>query len=69
MPPLHCIRGASRSNVPEHLPLQSPYDPPAGTLDALFGFQKDDAVNQLRTEHGADLVQLAGFFSDYCGVG
>lgn len=47
--------------------VQSPYDADGETMTtALYTMTDNDAVQALRDEHEADLVQLFASFSDYC---
>ncbi|CAM9947269.1 unnamed protein product, partial [Sphacelaria rigidula] len=45
-----------------------PYDQQTGSEEALYELDSNAEVAALRDEYGADLVQLVGQFSDYCGI-
>ena len=49
------------------------YDEGEDMSDALFdmyeGVGQASGVHELRDKHGADLVQLVGFFLSSCGIG
>ena len=52
---------------------QIEYEESADMADALFDMYGDvgqaSGVHDLRDKHGADLVQMIGFFTSSCGIG